>query len=145
MQNPLFYLTSNPPPPMNHKSNKRTKSFSSKVFFIEELTIYKDMNTSFERKHKIIRSVCVLKTAAEVRVPKLAVSSSQYFYNLRAGRAADDKLVKICVHIPLLYNCPILYNATQCCWSIRAHLQKYNHFKQYLRSLQYESSRSANS
>lgn len=46
----------------------------------------------------------MLKTTAQVCVPKLAVSYSQYFYNLRAGRAADDKLVKICVHILLLYN-----------------------------------------
>lgn len=64
------------------------------------------MSTSFERKHKVIMSVCMLKTAAQVCVPKLAVSSSQYFYNLRASRVEDAKLVKLCVHILLLYNIP---------------------------------------
>lgn len=103
------------------------------------------MNTSFERKHKVIRSVCVLKTTAQVCVPKLAESSSQYFYSLRAGRAADDKLVKSCVHILLLCNVPYC-TMPPSCQSLGTHSQKCDHFRQYLRCLQSEScSCSANS
>lgn len=127
-------------PSVNHKSNKRTKSFSSKVYFIVELIIYKDMNTSFEGKHKVIRSGCVLKAAAQVCVPGLAVSSSQYFNNLRAGRAADDKLVKIFCYF-------IMSHIVQChpvLSKYESPSHKCDHFRQYL-SLQYESPCSVNS
>lgn len=98
-------LSHHPPPPMNHKSNKITKPFSG---LLRSGPNYTQRHEHFlwEAAIKTSRlSVCSgARTAAYIHVSKPAVSSSQDFYNLRAGRAEDDELFGISIDILLLDN-----------------------------------------